>query len=299
VHGDKWHRRLGLSDADRDRAVADFYGGLFSAYAAKRGKSRWGDKTPFHAWHLERAIRLYPEGIVVAIVRHPAAVAVSMRRRFRRAIPSGAVHWTRNTRQLLHEADALGDRFVMIRYEDLVIDPETVMRALLDRIGEEWAPEVLAHHTVHEASEAVGFTRTDRAIDTASLHSWESQLQGAALAELTERTGPLARFLGYDPESAVPPDPIDAEGVILDGVAISARKREDPDIDWSAPEPLPKDLPMRPRRKRRERPDAAADAPVRATVEATARSRLSPQTRKRIHEIRRSRPWLDRLFGPR
>lgn len=287
VHGGKWHTRLGLSDEQRDRAVADFYGGLFASYAAGRGKTRWGDKTPYHSWHLERAIRLYPEATVVGIVRHPGAVAVSMRRRFRRSIQAGAIHWTRNTRQLLHDADVLGDRLVLVRYEDLVTDPEPVMRALLERLGEPWSEAVLAHHVVQGSAEAVGFTRTDRAIDTASLREWETQLKDTGRQILMERAGALASFLGYEPQSAVPARALAAGAVLIDGTSITAMKNGPlgAGIDWTPPDRLWKDEPLRPRRQRRHR--------------RPGRNALPPEARKKVNEVRRSTPWLDRLFGPR
>jgi hypothetical protein len=304
VHGDQWHLRLGLTDKERDHAVADFYGGLFASYATQRGKSRWGDKTPFHAWHLERAIRLYPEATVVAILRHPAAVAVSMRRRFRRSIPSGVTHWMRNTRQLMYEADLLGERFVLVRYEDLVTDPESTMRALLERIGEPWADDVLHHHEVQGSGEAVGFTRTDRALDTASLGEWESLLKGPGRQQVADVAGPLAAFFGYDPGSSLPVRPVADSGVLLDGVEIKARKQTPlgAGIDWAQPRVLPKDKPFYPRKRRRPAKGtaaAAAEAPVRDTIVRKTRDRLSPDARKKLHELRRSRPWIDRLFGPK
>lgn len=303
--GNRWHESLGLTDAQMYAAVADFYGGLFASYAAARGKVRWGDKTPFHVWHLELASRLYPEAIVIGIIRHPGGAVASMRRRFRRSIPSGTTHWMRTTRRLLLDAEKLGDRCVLLRYEDLVVSPEPVMRALLARLDEPWSDAVLAHHEVQPSAEAVGFTRTDRPIDTSSVSEWESQLRGAPREQMVGRTAVLARFLGYDPEHAVPIEPLGSPDVpfLLDGIAIAARRASRGEgIDWTRPRAAPENRPMRPpapRPKRTAAPPSLDNVTIRKLLAHRLRGRFSPEARKQAHDLRRSKPWLDRLWGPR
>jgi hypothetical protein len=93
--------------------------------------------------------------------------------------------------------------------------------------------------------------------------------------------------------------------VLLGGSAIKDRKQSPlgAGIDWTQPRVLPRDKPLLPRRKRRRpaagSPAAAAEAPLRQAIATKAGGRMSPEARKRLHEARRARPWLDRLFGPR
>jgi hypothetical protein len=42
---------------------------LFSAYAAKHGKPRWGDKTPMYMRHLGLVERLFPDAQYVHLIR--------------------------------------------------------------------------------------------------------------------------------------------------------------------------------------------------------------------------------------
>ncbi|HEX3706696.1 MAG TPA: sulfotransferase [Mycobacteriales bacterium] len=268
--GKDWYRGLGLTEDQMYAEVARFYGGLFSAYAAGRGKRRWGDKTPFHVWHIDLAMRLFPDATVVGIVRHPAAVVSSLRRRFRRPVQRGTTHWMRTNRQLLHAGSALGDRFVLLRYEDLVTDPERVMRTLLERLGEPWSDAVLSHHELQPAATSTGFTRTDRAVDTASLQEWESDLSSDELKRISARTGRLSDFLGYLPDTAVPGQPLP----ILSGHDLAKRKAAAKEIDWSAPKPLAEDRELRPPapRKGRQAPDLAG-LPVRDVIAHRLRRR--------------------------
>jgi hypothetical protein len=303
--GGKWFGNLGLSDDQLYAELGRFYGGLFAAYAAGRGKTRWGDKTPFHVWHLQLGLRMFPEAIVVGIIRHPGGVVASTRRRFRRPPVGGAVHWMRSNRQLLFEAESLGDRCVLLRYEDLVLTPEPVLRALLERIGEPWSPAVLTHHEVQPAVESTGFTRADRPIDASAATAWEAELGADVRDVVVARTGVLAAFLGYDPARGTPVAGFgdDPSTPLLSGTVLAERKRTHPEINWSPPGRWPEDRPLRGRPPRRSAGSAAApnldNVTIRTLLEHRLRERLSPRARAKANEWRRSRPVLDRLFGPR
>jgi hypothetical protein len=299
--GGDWYRNLGLSEDELDAALATFYGSLFASYAAGRGKGRWGDKTPFHVWHLDLATRLFPDAQVIGIVRHPVGSALSVRRRFRRPIKSGITQWRRANRQLLHAGARLGDRFALVRYEDLVTSPESVMRALLDRIGEPWSDTVLAHHEVQPSAESTGFTRTDRAVDTESLTEWEEHVTGAALTRAVARTGALAEFLGYDPHHGIPAAPLGEP--LLTGTQLTARQRDAGSaINWTPPRPRVEDRelhPPSPRKRRLRKPADLSRVTFRDLAQSRLRSRLPEDKRRKLHEARRERPLLDRLIGPR
>jgi hypothetical protein len=297
--GAGWYGNLGLTEEELTKQLAGFYGGLFATYAESRGKQRWGDKTPFHIWHLDLAIRMFPDAQVVGIVRHPVGSAHSMRRRFRRPIKAGVTHWRRTNRQLLHAGAQLGDRFMLIRYEDLVTDPERTMRALLEWAGEPWSDTVLAHHEVQPSAESTGFTRSDRPVDTASLAEWEAHVTGAALTRAVSRTAKLAEFLGYDPHHGAPSAALGEP--LLSGTQLHARMRDlGADIDWTPPRPRVEDRELRPPtpRKRRRKTDLS-EVRFRDLLQHRLGSRLPEDKRRKVHEVRRERPLLDRLMGPR
>ncbi len=300
--GDTWFGSLGLSEDQMYAEVARFYSGLFASYAAGRGKPRWGDKTPFHVWNLELALRLYPHATIIGIVRHPAAVVSSLRRRFMRPTAGSVKHWLRSNRQLLYEAEIIGDRCVLLRYEDLVSDPATVMRALLGRLEEPWADAVLSHHEVQPAAESTGFTRTDRAIDPSGISEWESVLPTRIRDAVIEHTGPLASFLGYDPGRGAPVQPLgDNASPLLSGDRLAAMKAASPQINWAPPRRFPETMPLRPpppRRRRRARPNLD-DITIRDLLRHRLGLRVSEDTRRKANEVRRTNPTVDRLIGPK
>jgi hypothetical protein len=308
--GDQWAPSLGLDEDALWREVAAFYGGLFASYAEHRGKQRWGDKTAFHIWHLELATRMFPDIQIVGIVRHPAAVATSVRRRFRRPIHKAARRWRKSTKVLLQQAVDFGERFAVVRYEDLVTDPEPTMRALLEWLGEPWSEAVLAHHEVDRTEvEVEGFTRTDAPIDTSRIDEWTHYLRGAELKLLAARTAQIARLMGYDPMRPDPAEPWAVDGrPLLTGVEVQERLRDrGGEIDWSKrAKPPIADRPMQPppprRRKRAGRLDLDAVTVrdlLRHRVLSLAHRKLSDDTRRQANDLRRKNRRIDRIIGPR
>jgi Sulfotransferase family len=310
--GDRWHVGLGLSDDELTAVLAQFYGGLFASYAAKQGKPRWGDKTPFHVWHMQLAARMFPDCQFIGIVRHPGAVVSSQRRRFRRTYAQGARHWLRSATQLVHEAMSLGEQCVLLRYEDLVQRPEEVTRALLDWLDEPWSAAVLDHHqraaVAGAAVQAEGFTAVDRPIDASAVSEWELALRGAQRRTVLAPTAPLAGFLGYHWNHTLPLGEFgDGGSPLMTGTALSRRRAERGEsVDWSfRPRPGVADLPLRPPAPRRRRPRGLTldEVRLRDVIQHRLAGGLEGwvpgRARERGNELRRAHPSLDRLLGPR
>jgi len=225
--GPGWYRRYGLSDADMDARLRTFYDGIFSDWARSEGAVRWGDKTPFHINHLPVAAQVFPDAQVVGIVRHPGAVVASQ---LRRGIPfSDALrHWRNQNARLLRAASRadLRRRLAVVRYEDLVADPEPVLRALLRFLGEPWSPDLLRHHEVQRQKGAPrlaeGGTRTGDAIDPARNARWLDELSGAQRRELADVTAALRQVFGYGEVDA---EPLTGGRVLLPGPELRRRRR--------------------------------------------------------------------------
>jgi hypothetical protein len=212
--GRRWARRLGWSDAELDGLLGDFYGTLFARYATDQGKARWGEKTPLHVWHWGDMARLFPDAVFVAIVRHPAGSIASNVGRWEHDVDRAVVHCERYTRELLRMAARLPRRTVLLRYEELLLDPEPLLRELLEWLGEPWSDAVLAHHEVQRARggrEVVeGRSRVTDPIDVSRIDRWTRTLDGPTRAELALRLEPLAAFLGYSMTDPAVLEPVGA-----------------------------------------------------------------------------------------
>lgn len=212
--GGEWYGRLGWSEQELNDELRGFYDQLFSRFAREQGKQRWGDKTPYHTWHLPEVLNVFPDASIIALVRHPGAVSLSLHERFSYDWPKAVGHWVRSNLELLHRAEQLGDRLVVCRYEDLVLDPEPVLREVLDWLDEPWSPQVLEHHKVHQErgtpEKVEGRTRSSDPIDVARITKWTSGMSERGYEVMRSDADTLARFFGYDLEDAQAFGPLDA-----------------------------------------------------------------------------------------
>lgn len=201
-YGQDWYHRLGWADDEFDARLRDFYTGLFERYAAEQGKPRWGEKTPFHTLHMEAMARLFPSAMFVGIVRHPGAVAASLRKRFHYTFSDALDYWRATNLAMIRAVDTAPDRFALCRYEDLVRDAEPVLHELMTYLGEPWSDNLLSHHEVQQAKGAPrvvdGSTSTRDAIDSSRADDWIREAGEAERAALAG-CAPLAGFFGYAP----------------------------------------------------------------------------------------------------
>jgi hypothetical protein len=152
ITGQNWRRlaHYGFPKEYWHDKIAAFFDSIMSDYAARRGKSRWADKTPLYALSLDFITELFPECQVIHVIRDGRDVVASHRERWGYWSAVKAVEkWPRYIRAAREVGAQLSpDRYIEVRYEELVRDTEKTMRGLLDFLGEPWDPTVLEHDKV-------------------------------------------------------------------------------------------------------------------------------------------------------
>jgi hypothetical protein len=136
------------SDSGRAVRPVDAVRAVLKAKARRRGKPRWGEKDPLLVMSLDRIFREFAEPRVIHLVRDPRATVQSLTR-----MPWSSESLLLNSvfcRIQLALLSAHADRILEVRLEDLLADPRSVMRSVLDFVGEPWDEAVLDH--VHHAS---------------------------------------------------------------------------------------------------------------------------------------------------
>ncbi len=101
---------------------------VYETYAAVRGKSRWGDKTPLYMQHLPLLERLFPDARYVHLIRDGRDTAVSFL-----SMPAGIVtrswahpetagefacQWRAEVEAARALGERVGDRYLEVRYEE-------------------------------------------------------------------------------------------------------------------------------------------------------------------------------------
>jgi SAM-dependent methyltransferase len=134
----------GLVPGSYARVIARFH----SVYARYKGKTRWGNIDISTLDHMDIAYHWFPNARFVHIVRDGRDVALS-----HETMPYGASNvaesadmWMRRLQVNLKMGAILGRRrYVVVRYEDLILATEDTLRHLCDFMGVAYAPEMLEY----------------------------------------------------------------------------------------------------------------------------------------------------------
>jgi hypothetical protein len=246
-HGTDWYQRIDWTEDEFDARLREFYGGMFERYAGAQGKRRWGEKTPFHTEHMAAMARLFPDSVFVGIVRHPGAVAASLRKNFHYTFAEALSYWCATNLEMIRAATTLGTRFAAVRYEELVTSGEPVLRELMDFLDEPWTPALLEHHRVQRAKGAPrvadGSTITSHPIDASRATHWAAHATAQdydALRSIADLSG----FFGYDATEPASSQPLLAPGGsrtwLATGDDLLTRRREWADrVDFEHRPPPP------------------------------------------------------------
>ncbi len=181
---------------------------LLAAYAMKHGAERVGEKSPIHTHYVGELSRAFPGAKFIHILRDPRAVMLSrMTAGFGTSLIGPNIErWRRAIDMHRQFAAPLGDRYLLVKYEDLVTDPAATLAKVCRLIDLEMLPQMLEPHK----REKTGFaprskewmSNTLKPISTSSLEKWKKAMkpQHIALTEFALRDE--MREVGYEPSGA-------------------------------------------------------------------------------------------------
>ena len=180
---------------------------VFEAYAAERGKPRWGDKTPLYMQHLPLLERLFPEASFVHLIRDGRDAALSFL-----SVPEGimtegwgyprdaagfACQWATEVRA----ARALGERvgpgrYLELRYEALVADPAGELRRTCSFAGLEYDEAMLGYVGRTDSARKEHQQRLNEP-PRVGVRDWSTEMPVADRAAFEAVAGDLLAALGY------------------------------------------------------------------------------------------------------
>ena len=136
-------RLRALRELEPGSAVRTFY----EAYMEQQGKPRWGEKTPTYVQKMKLIQRAIPEARFVHVIRDGRDVALSVLDRTVRELTAGDIanRWQKKITKAREDAPNLR-HYIEIRYEDLILDTEPVLRRVAEFCELPWDDAMLDYH---------------------------------------------------------------------------------------------------------------------------------------------------------
>lgn len=206
--------------------VADGIRTFYRLCAAAQHKTRWGDKTPTYADHISAISAILPEAHFVHIIRDGRAVAASRRHLSFGPGPEIAAQardWCRKIRSARLQAHAC-PHFLEVRYEDLLLDTEAVLRGICAFLELDFCPSMLDFQSA--ARERLGefrdwhlpagevfmtgdyrrdiHSRTKLPLDAGRIDHWRLAFSPQDVAVFEAEAGDLLTELGYPLTTQMP-----------------------------------------------------------------------------------------------
>lgn len=217
VLGWRWIRRLPhvpSAEAVIARTRSPDLGGVFAAlldcWTEAHGKTHWGEKTPNNAHFWPEIEAAFPDAAAVHILRDGRDVAISqIKAPFGpKSMATAAERWM----LFVGAARAIGkrigpERFVEIRYEDLLSAPEATITEVLGLIGEPFDPAVLSFHERRRpvGTDPVNDRNIQKPLQAANSGKWEGEVERREIEVFEAIAGSMLDACGYQRATAATP----------------------------------------------------------------------------------------------
>lgn len=176
---------------------------MLEAFRELRGAGRVGEKTPTNIRYLPEIVALFPDARIVHILRDPRD-SISSRIRYPFSSPSvifNTLLWKIEMMLAFdfRAAEAGNERYMEVRYEDLVQDPERELRRVCRFIDVDYAEDMLAGHQRVDLmvkdepwKEGVG-----KPVNSRSVGAWRQRLAPAEVGLIEAVGGAFVERTGY------------------------------------------------------------------------------------------------------
>ncbi len=178
---------------------------LYRKMIAPQGAHRWGDKTPSYVRYLPAIQNIFSEAQFIHLIRDGRDATLSAREKwsaYQRVYMTDIyllMQWVQN----VQAGQAFGRKqnnrtYYEIRYENLVLDPESTLKDLCDFLGESFHPAMLDHTALAtQVIQADGHLEVTQPIRTTSLGRWKVEMDPFRKKLADHVAGPTLQLLGY------------------------------------------------------------------------------------------------------
>jgi hypothetical protein len=212
----RWFRKLPLEagafraavEAGDIRAYPDVVRCFFRTYADAQGKPRYGSKTPRHVILQPQLAAMFPEARFVHIVRDGRDVVLSLLEvdRDMPDLRTAARFWRDRVTRGRADGRRLGaERYTEVRYEDLLDDPEHVLRRLCAFVEMPYDDAMLRYYErIPDMVIGTGVHAKLSQPPTKGLRDWRTQMSPSDVDAFEVIAGDALDAFGYERAGRAP-----------------------------------------------------------------------------------------------
>lgn len=211
------YKHVRLLDPEPERIRREFeqgprtYGRLFALflmhYAERQGKARWGAQTGLIERYADDLFEAYPGVKVVHMVRDPRdryEASLELWPHGKGRAGGATARWRYSMELARRNVRRYPDDYTVVRYEDLVLRTEGVLRDVFSFLGEPFDPRTLAMGGAPERRARLR-ARSTRSSNEAALSDefigrFRGRIPPLELTFIQFHAGPMMKELGYQPE---------------------------------------------------------------------------------------------------
>lgn len=181
---------------------------IMVVHARKKGKPRIGAKFPLHYSYTHKLLEWFPDCQLIHTTRNPKAVYASQSNKYitpelgfagraysrlqQFAHINIQITWTAS----LHRKLCVLPNYRLVRYEDVVLEPEATLRNLCDFIDISLTDKMLSPQQFNSSFQMTKDSR--RGIDKRSLERWRTTISPTTAFMIDAGHRRASRLLGYD-----------------------------------------------------------------------------------------------------
>jgi hypothetical protein len=186
--------------------LRDYYLQRARQLGALKPEQAWfTDKMPLNETHMGMIGLVFPEAPIVHLLRHPLDVVLSV---FSNHLTHGffcaydlttiAQHYVLVMDLVEHYRRQMDLRYLQVRYEDVIDDQETHVRAMLDFVGAPFDPQCLAFHENRRYARTASYAQVTEKLYDRSRYRYRAYLN--ELKPVIPILEPVMARLGYTVE---------------------------------------------------------------------------------------------------
>lgn len=174
-------------------------------FANRENKPRWGDKTPGYTLHLPLLKKLFPQAKIIHIIRDARDVVSSILNHWEVGPQTinfieTVCYWKKQVNTGRKDGLGLyGNNYKEVKYEELVVNPKSVVSDICEFINEEYDPHMLLieENAKLYVPEWEHHSETKSPINKNQVAKWQKLLNKKEIALINLIAANLLKNLGY------------------------------------------------------------------------------------------------------